>query len=105
MHLCDGVKVSLIITQKLPYDHKYQEEMIELSGPLLSQSARLDELLQRNESDIHIATRRSRFERGKNGFSWGHYIWFVCMSLCKEVNLSYFLQKNDAKITWLGEQN
>ncbi|KAF2313584.1 hypothetical protein GH714_012263 [Hevea brasiliensis] len=37
-----------------------QREKVEFSGPLLSQSYKIDELLQRNESQIRQAARRSR---------------------------------------------
>ncbi|GAV61723.1 Pkinase domain-containing protein [Cephalotus follicularis] len=40
-------------------------EKVELSGPLLHQSYRIDELLQRNERHIRQAARRSRFERDR----------------------------------------
>ncbi|KAJ9173247.1 hypothetical protein P3X46_016404 [Hevea brasiliensis] len=41
-----------------------RRENIEFSGPLLSQSNKIDELLQRNESQIRQAARRSRLDRG-----------------------------------------
>ncbi|KAF2299376.1 hypothetical protein GH714_031769 [Hevea brasiliensis] len=40
-----------------------RRENIEFSGPLLSQSNKIDELLQRNESQIRQAARRSRLDR------------------------------------------
>ncbi|XP_068655529.1 protein IMPAIRED IN BABA-INDUCED STERILITY 1-like [Aristolochia californica] len=40
-------------------------ERVEFSGPLLSQSNKVDEILQRNERHIRQAVRRSWFERGK----------------------------------------
>ena len=43
-----------------------QGDMIEFSGPLLPQSYRVDELLERNERHIRQAVRRSWFQRGKN---------------------------------------
>ncbi|KAI3685060.1 hypothetical protein L6452_34293 [Arctium lappa] len=42
-----------------------QEEKVEFSGPLLSQSHRIDELLERHERQIRQAVRRSWFQRGK----------------------------------------
>ncbi|GAB4860811.1 Protein IMPAIRED IN BABA-INDUCED STERILITY 1 [Ancistrocladus abbreviatus] len=42
-----------------------QEEKVEFSGPLLSQSHRIDELLERHERRIRQAVRRSWFRRGK----------------------------------------
>ncbi|GAB4845423.1 hypothetical protein Ancab_038830 [Ancistrocladus abbreviatus] len=42
-----------------------QEEKVEFSGPLLSQTHRIDELLERHERHIRQAARRSRFQRGK----------------------------------------
>lgn len=45
-----------------------QGDMVEFSGPLLSQSHRIDELLERHERQIRQAVRRSWFQRGqKNG--------------------------------------
>ncbi|KAG9439689.1 hypothetical protein H6P81_019854 [Aristolochia fimbriata] len=45
----------------------YQDdaERVEFSGPLLSQSNKVDEILQRNERHIRQAVRRSWFQRGK----------------------------------------
>lgn len=42
-----------------------QGDKVELSGPLLSQSQNVDELLQRHERHIRQAVRRSWFQRGK----------------------------------------
>ncbi|KAL6995149.1 Protein IMPAIRED IN BABA-INDUCED STERILITY 1 [Sarracenia purpurea var. burkii] len=42
-----------------------QGDKVEFSGPLLSQSHRVDELLERNERHIRHAVRRSWFQRGK----------------------------------------
>lgn len=42
-----------------------QGEKVEFSGPLLSQSHRVDELLERHERHIRQAVRRSWFQRGK----------------------------------------
>lgn len=45
-----------------------QGEKVEFSGPLLSQSHRVDELLERHERHIRQVVRRSWFQRGtKNG--------------------------------------
>lgn len=41
-----------------------QEEKVEFSGPLLSQSHGIDELLERHERQIRRAVRRSWFQRG-----------------------------------------
>ncbi|KAM7483349.1 hypothetical protein LguiB_007932 [Lonicera macranthoides] len=45
----------------------YQDEgnMVEFSGPLLSQPHRVDELLERHERHIRQAVRRTWFQRGK----------------------------------------
>lgn len=45
--------------------YKDQEEKVEFSGPLLSQSHRVDELLERHERQIRQAARRSWFRRVK----------------------------------------
>ncbi|XP_057952529.1 protein IMPAIRED IN BABA-INDUCED STERILITY 1 isoform X2 [Malania oleifera] len=42
-----------------------QGDKVEFSGPLLSQSHRVDELLERHERHIRQAVRRSWFQRGK----------------------------------------
>ncbi|XP_052176933.1 protein IMPAIRED IN BABA-INDUCED STERILITY 1 [Diospyros lotus] len=42
-----------------------QGDKVEFSGPLLSQSRRVDELLERHERHIRQAVRRSWFQRGK----------------------------------------
>uniref|UniRef100_A0A5B6ZEJ1 Protein kinase domain-containing protein n=1 Tax=Davidia involucrata TaxID=16924 RepID=A0A5B6ZEJ1_DAVIN len=42
-----------------------QGDKVEFSGPLLSQSHRVDELLERHERQIRQAVRRSWFQRGK----------------------------------------
>ncbi|XP_022948890.1 protein IMPAIRED IN BABA-INDUCED STERILITY 1-like [Cucurbita moschata] len=46
----------------------YQDQVdkVEYSGPLLSQSSRVDELLDRHERHIRQTVRRSWFQRGKN---------------------------------------
>lgn len=41
-----------------------QGEKVEFSGPLLSQSHRIDELLERHERQIRQAVRKSWFQRG-----------------------------------------
>ncbi|KAK8709887.1 hypothetical protein V6N13_060887 [Hibiscus sabdariffa] len=46
-------------------DHLDEREKVEFSGPLLSQSHRIDELLERNERQIRRAIRKSWFQRGK----------------------------------------
>lgn len=45
-----------------------QGEKVEFSGPLLSQSHRVDELLERHERHIRQAVRRSWFQRGTGLF-------------------------------------
>ncbi|KAM7471441.1 hypothetical protein LguiA_009624 [Lonicera macranthoides] len=42
-----------------------QEEKVEFSGPLISHSHRVDELLERHERHIRQAVRRTWFQRGK----------------------------------------
>jgi hypothetical protein len=48
---------------KLQGDHD-QEEKVEYSGPLLSQSHKVDELLQKHERHIRQVVRTSWFRRG-----------------------------------------
>lgn len=43
-----------------------KEDKVEFSGPLLSQTHRIDELLEKHERRIRQAVRRSWFQRGKN---------------------------------------
>ncbi|MBA0616567.1 hypothetical protein Godav_016609 [Gossypium davidsonii] len=45
-------------------DYQDEREKVEFSGPLLSQSHRVDELLERNERQIRQAIRKSWFQRG-----------------------------------------
>ncbi|XP_008781045.1 protein IMPAIRED IN BABA-INDUCED STERILITY 1-like isoform X2 [Phoenix dactylifera] len=45
-------------------DYKDQRQSVELSGPLLSQSLKIDELLEKNEGHIGQAARRSWFQKG-----------------------------------------
>lgn len=40
------------------------EDKVEFSGPLLSQSHKIDELLKRHERQIRQAVRRTWFQRG-----------------------------------------
>lgn len=37
-----------------------------ISGPLIFKSGKIDEILQRNESNIRQAVRKSHLQRGKN---------------------------------------
>lgn len=53
----------LMCDLKLQGDHG-QEEKVEYSGPLLSQSHKVDELLQKNERHIRQVVRTSWFRRG-----------------------------------------
>ncbi|KAL5723000.1 [pyruvate dehydrogenase (acetyl-transferring)] kinase [Ranunculus cassubicifolius] len=50
-----------------PYHLDYQDDgsMVEFSGPLLSQTHKIDELLERHERHIRQAVRRSWFQRDK----------------------------------------
>ncbi|XP_021285720.1 probable serine/threonine-protein kinase At1g54610 [Herrania umbratica] len=46
-------------------DYQDEGDKVEFSGPLLSQSHRVDELLERHERQIRQAIRKSWFQRGK----------------------------------------
>lgn len=47
-------------------DYKDQENHFELSGPILTQPHKMDDLWHRNERHIRqVARSKSRFERGK----------------------------------------
>lgn len=48
----------------LPQGYQDQGDKVEFSGPLLSQSHRIDELLEKNERHIRQAVRKSWFQRG-----------------------------------------
>ncbi|CAO2826824.1 unnamed protein product [Amaranthus hypochondriacus] len=61
-------ELSLALYQKemgIKRNHMDKDEKVEFSGPLLSQSHRVDELLERHERHIRQAVRRSWFQRGK----------------------------------------
>ncbi|GMY15573.1 protein IMPAIRED IN BABA-INDUCED STERILITY 1 isoform X2 [Fagus crenata] len=45
--------------------YQYQGDKVEFSGPLLSQSHRVDELLEKHERHIRQTVRKSWFQRGK----------------------------------------
>ena len=49
---------------KQVYDD-HQGELVEFSGPLLSQPKRIDEFLEKHERRIRQAVRRSWFQRGR----------------------------------------
>lgn len=54
-------------TESKTYNLDYQDDvsMVEFSGPLLSQSHKIDELLERHERHIRQAVRRSWFQKDK----------------------------------------
>ncbi|KAL7192193.1 hypothetical protein ACSBR2_024108 [Camellia fascicularis] len=52
-------------TKRMSLVYQDQGDKVEFSGPLLSQSHRVDELLERHERHIRQAVRRSWFQRGK----------------------------------------
>ncbi|PSS07946.1 Serine/threonine-protein kinase [Actinidia chinensis var. chinensis] len=54
-----------MVTKRMSLVCQDQGDMVEFSGPLLPQSYRVDELLQRNERHIRQAVRRSWFQKGK----------------------------------------
>ncbi|KAK9684519.1 hypothetical protein RND81_10G215300 [Saponaria officinalis] len=61
-------ELSLALYQKEIHamrNHRDHEEKVEFSGPILSQSHRVDELLERHERHIRQAVRRSWFQRGR----------------------------------------
>ncbi|KAI3504678.1 hypothetical protein L1887_26331 [Cichorium endivia] len=51
--------------KKIDLIYQNQEDKVEFSGPLLSQSHQIDELLERHERQIRQAVRRSWFQKGK----------------------------------------
>ncbi|KAA8542482.1 hypothetical protein F0562_023645 [Nyssa sinensis] len=51
--------------KRISLAYQDQGDKVEFSGPLLSQSHRVDELLERHERHIRQAVRRSWFQRGK----------------------------------------
>ncbi|KAK2981366.1 hypothetical protein RJ640_003326, partial [Escallonia rubra] len=51
--------------KKINLVYQDQGDKVEFSGPLLSQSHRVDELLERHERHIRQAVRRTWFQRGK----------------------------------------
>uniref|UniRef100_A0A7N0VFM9 Protein kinase domain-containing protein n=1 Tax=Kalanchoe fedtschenkoi TaxID=63787 RepID=A0A7N0VFM9_KALFE len=52
------------ITKKNNLDYDDQDDKVDFSGPLLSQSHKIDELLQRHERKIRQAVRKSWFQKG-----------------------------------------
>ncbi|KAL9239489.1 hypothetical protein vseg_013804 [Gypsophila vaccaria] len=61
-------ELSLALYQKerqAKRNHTDQEDKVEFSGPLLSQSKGVDELLERHERQIRQAVRRSWFQKGR----------------------------------------
>ena len=45
--------------------YQNQEEKVEFSGPLLTQSHQIDELLEQHERQVRQAVRRSWFQKGR----------------------------------------
>ncbi|KAK1435837.1 hypothetical protein QVD17_01607 [Tagetes erecta] len=60
--------LSVAFFKKIDSIYQNQEDKIEFSGPLLTQSHQINELLERHERHIRQATRRSWLQKGrKNG--------------------------------------
>ncbi|PWA73947.1 GPCR kinase [Artemisia annua] len=63
---------SIAVFKKIDSIYQNQEEKIEFSGPLLSQSRQIDELLERHERQIRQAVRRSWLQKvSHNGIKTG----------------------------------
>ncbi|KVH99240.1 Protein kinase, ATP binding site-containing protein [Cynara cardunculus var. scolymus] len=59
---------SIALFKKIDLIYQNQEDKVEFSGPLLTQSHQIDELLERHERQVRQAVRRSWLQRGrKNG--------------------------------------
>ncbi|KAI3673386.1 hypothetical protein L6452_39504 [Arctium lappa] len=59
---------SIVLFKKIDLIYENQEEKVEFSGPLLTQSHQIDELLERHERQVRQVVRRSWFQRDrKNG--------------------------------------
>ncbi|GJW93860.1 probable serine/threonine-protein kinase [Tanacetum coccineum] len=56
---------SIAVFKKIDSIYQNQEEKIEFSGPLLSQSRQIDELLERHERQIRQAVRRSWLQKDR----------------------------------------
>ncbi|XAR65507.1 Cyclin-dependent kinase [Bertholletia excelsa] len=54
-----------MLAKRMSSVYQGQEDGVEFSGPLLSESHRVDELLERHERHIRQAVRRSWFQKGK----------------------------------------
>ena len=73
-----------------------QGEKVEFSGPLLSQSNRIDELLERHERQMRRAVRKSWFHRGMLTVKGYNFIigirqyWFRSLFIC----FSFFFTKH-----------
>ncbi|KAJ9568570.1 hypothetical protein OSB04_004536 [Centaurea solstitialis] len=57
---------SIALFKKIDLIYHNQEEKVEFSGPLLTQSHQIDELLERHERQVRQAVRRSWFQTGRN---------------------------------------
>ncbi|KAE8668022.1 hypothetical protein F3Y22_tig00112349pilonHSYRG00050 [Hibiscus syriacus] len=69
---CLSQELSLVLYQREEMaaksnnlDYQDEREKVQFSGPLLCQSNRVDELLERNKRHIRQATRKSWFRRGR----------------------------------------
>lgn len=76
--------------------HKHGDK-IEFSGPLLSQSYRIDELLEKHERHVRQAVRRSWFHKGSAGgfhstglFSFSSLLAAICESALQVLNPSTY---------------
>nr|XP_043608080.1 protein IMPAIRED IN BABA-INDUCED STERILITY 1-like [Erigeron canadensis] len=60
--------LSMALFKKIDLIYHNQEDKIEFSGPIVSQSHQIDELLERHERQVRQAVRRSWLQKGrKNG--------------------------------------
>lgn len=66
---------NLFILYRLWQGYHNNAEKVEFSGPLLSQSHRVDELLERHERHIRQAVRKSWFQRGI--FRLPKFLWTI----------------------------
>ncbi|KAE8655215.1 hypothetical protein F3Y22_tig00117034pilonHSYRG01306 [Hibiscus syriacus] len=76
--------LSSIVCLSYPADYQDEGNKVEFSGPLLSQSHRVDELLERHERHIRQAIRKSWFQR-------------VCQ-LCQFLNINLKILGNNLQI-------
>lgn len=71
--------ISFVINIDLVTGYQDQGDTVEFSGPLLSQSHKVDELLEKHERQIRRIVRKSWFQRGIPSIPFLLPFCFVCV--------------------------